>query len=95
MNFKMFKIFKSNLSFIRPFSSSIPLTKHVSELKGSYDVVIIGAGHNGLISAAYLQKAGYTVCVLEKRPVIGGAAVTEEIIPGFKFSCTWSGDQRW
>lgn len=86
MHFKMFKILKSNLSFTRQFSSSIPSTKHVSQLKGSYDVVIIGTGHNGLISAAYLQKAGYTVCVLEKRPVIGGAAVTEEIIPGFKFS---------
>lgn len=43
-------------------------------------------GHNGLISAAYLQKAGYSVCVLERRNVIGGAAVTEEIVPGFKFS---------
>ncbi|XP_029653702.2 pyridine nucleotide-disulfide oxidoreductase domain-containing protein 2-like [Octopus sinensis] len=55
-------------------------------LQLKYDAVIIGAGHNGLITAAYLQKAGLKVCVLEKRHVIGGAAVTEEIIPGFKFS---------
>jgi phytoene dehydrogenase-like protein len=43
-------------------------------------------GHNGLVSAAYLQKAGYSVCVLERRHIVGGGAVTEEIIPGFKFS---------
>ncbi|XP_041370100.1 pyridine nucleotide-disulfide oxidoreductase domain-containing protein 2-like [Gigantopelta aegis] len=56
------------------------------ELKPDYDVVVVGAGHNGLISASYLQKAGLNVCVLERRHVIGGAAVTEEIVPGFKFS---------
>ncbi|KAK7071576.1 Pyridine nucleotide-disulfide oxidoreductase domain-containing protein 2, partial [Halocaridina rubra] len=42
--------------------------------------------HNGLVAAAYLAKGGKKVCVLERRHVIGGAAVTEEIIPGFKFS---------
>ncbi|OWF40195.1 pyridine nucleotide-disulfide oxidoreductase domain-containing protein 2-like [Mizuhopecten yessoensis] len=57
-----------------------------NELKSRYDVVIVGAGHNGLVSAAYLQEAGLSVCVVERRHVIGGAAVTEEIIPGFKFS---------
>lgn len=51
-----------------------------------YDAIIIGAGHNGLVTAAYLAKAGRRVLVLEQRPVIGGAAVTEEIFPGFKFS---------
>lgn len=51
-----------------------------------YDAVIIGAGHNGLVTAAYLAKAGLTTLVLERRPLVGGAAVTEEIIPGFKFS---------
>ncbi|XP_059148751.1 pyridine nucleotide-disulfide oxidoreductase domain-containing protein 2-like [Physella acuta] len=56
------------------------------QLKSQYDAVIIGAGHNGLVSAAYLQKSGLDVCILERRHVIGGAAVTEEIIPGFKFS---------
>jgi len=51
-----------------------------------YDAVIIGGGHNGLISAAYLARAGLKTLVLERRYVLGGAAVTEEIIPGFKFS---------
>lgn len=56
----------------------------------SYDVVIIGAGHNGLTCAAYLLKAGYSVLLLEKRSVPGGAATTEEVMPqeapGFKFN---------
>ncbi|MBE9127819.1 MULTISPECIES: beta-carotene ketolase CrtO [unclassified Coleofasciculus] len=56
----------------------------------SYDVVIIGAGHNGLVCAAYLLKAGYSVLLLEKRSVPGGAATTEESLPdeapGFYFN---------
>ena len=51
-----------------------------------YDVIIIGGGHNGLTAAAYLSKAGKKVLVLERRHVLGGAAVTEEVFPGFKFS---------
>jgi phytoene dehydrogenase-like protein len=51
-----------------------------------YDAVIIGGGHNGLICAAYLAKAGRKVLVLEKRHLLGGAAVTEELYPGFHFS---------
>src|SRR6266516_2430819 len=51
-----------------------------------YDAVVIGAGHNGLVNAAYLAKAGKKVLVLERRHVVGGAAVTEEVFPGFKFS---------
>jgi phytoene dehydrogenase-like protein len=52
----------------------------------NYDVVVIGGGHNGLAAAAYLAKAGKSVLVLERRHVLGGAAVTEEIYPGFKYS---------
>src|ERR1700759_1852131 len=52
----------------------------------SYDVIVIGGGHNGLVNAAYLQKAGKKVLVLERRHILGGAACTEEIVPGFKFS---------
>src|SRR5213593_2211900 len=51
-----------------------------------YDAIVIGGGHNGLTNAAYLAKAGKRVIVLERRHVLGGAAVTEEIFPGFKFS---------
>ncbi|HEY6363978.1 MAG TPA: NAD(P)/FAD-dependent oxidoreductase, partial [Candidatus Binatia bacterium] len=52
----------------------------------SYDAIIIGAGHNGLVTAAYLAKAGKKVLVLERRPLVGGIAATEEVFPGFKFS---------
>jgi phytoene dehydrogenase-like protein len=51
-----------------------------------YDSIIIGGGHNGLTAAAYLARAGRKVLVLERRHVLGGAAVTEEIFPGFRFS---------
>lgn len=52
----------------------------------NFDAVIIGAGHNGLVAAAYLAKAGKKVLVLERRAGVGGIVVTEEILPGFKYS---------
>src|SRR5437879_9294781 len=55
-------------------------------MSGSYDIVIVGAGHNGLVTAAYLARAGRRVLVLERRHVVGGACVTEELWPGFKVS---------
>nr|XP_048308878.1 pyridine nucleotide-disulfide oxidoreductase domain-containing protein 2 isoform X1 [Myodes glareolus] len=72
-------------------SSSCPTWKRTQSeargrLKSEYDAVVIGAGHNGLVAAAYLQRFGVNTAVFERRHVIGGAAVTEEIIPGFKFS---------
>jgi phytoene dehydrogenase-like protein len=51
-----------------------------------YDAIIVGGGHNGLVAAAYLARAGRRVLVLERRPVLGGAAVTEEVFRGFRFS---------
>jgi phytoene dehydrogenase-like protein len=51
-----------------------------------YDVIVIGGGHNGLTTSAYLAKAGRKVLVLERRHILGGAACTEEVFPGFKFS---------
>jgi phytoene dehydrogenase-like protein len=52
----------------------------------SYDLIIVGAGHNGLVAAAYLARAGLRVLVLERRELVGGACVTEELWPGFKVS---------
>src|SRR5947207_1157022 len=55
-------------------------------MANTYDAIVIGGGHNGLTHAAYLARAGKKVLVLERRHVLGGAAVTEEVFPGFKFS---------
>ena len=51
-----------------------------------WDAVIIGGGHNGLVAACYMAKAGLKVAVLERREVVGGASVTEETFPGFRIS---------
>ena len=57
-----------------------------SKSQDKYDVIVIGAGHNGLTCAGYLSRAGYKVKVVERRHVVGGAAVTEEFHPGFRNS---------
>src|SRR2546430_9488491 len=55
-------------------------------MDGAWAAVIVGGGHNGLVSAAYLAKAGLKVLVLERRGIVGGACITEEGFPGVKFS---------
>src|SRR6266849_9307945 len=55
-------------------------------MPNSYDIIIVGAGHNGLVTAAYLARAGRKVLVLERRELVGGACVTEELWPGYKVS---------
>ena len=52
-------------------------------MPNAYDVIVVGGGHNGLVAAGYLARAGASVLVLEQRPTAGGLAVTEELHPGF------------
>jgi phytoene dehydrogenase-like protein len=63
----------------------------VKAQQADYDVIVVGAGHNGLVTAAYLAKAGKRVLVLERRENIGGSAVTEELHPGYRFSTIFDG----
>jgi len=55
-------------------------------VRSAYDAIIVGGGHNGLTCGAYLAKAGLSTLVLERRGIVGGAAVTEEFHPGFRAS---------
>jgi phytoene dehydrogenase-like protein len=70
------------------------MTSAVATVGAPYDAVVIGAGLNGLVAAAYLAKAGQRVLVLERRDVAGGTLVTEEIFPGFRFD-TCRHDTGW
>ncbi len=57
----------------------------MSRRKPDYDVIVIGAGHNALITAAYAAQAGHRVAVFERRHIVGGAVATEELVPGYQF----------
>ena len=57
-------------------------------LRKSYDAIVVGAGHNGLTAAAYLARGGLSTLVLERREIVGGCCVTEEIMPGCRASTT-------
>ncbi len=52
----------------------------------TYDAIVVGGGHNGLINGAYLAKAGLRTLILERHDIVGGAAITEELFPGFQFT---------
>ncbi len=60
--------------------------EHPADLVTAYDAIVVGGGHNGLVNAAYLAKAGLRTLVLEQRDLVGGAAVTEQPVPGFSFT---------
>ncbi len=62
------------------------ISRPQSHARGNYDVIVVGAGHNGLTCACYLARAGLRVLILERRNLVGGAAVTEEFHPGFRNS---------
>ncbi len=57
--------------------------------ENDFDVIVVGGGHNGLVAAGYLAKAGRKVLVLEKRQIVGGAAVTEEFVSLDSISHPW------
>jgi phytoene dehydrogenase-like protein len=70
------------------------MTAPAVKTRAAYDAVVIGAGLNGLVAAAYLAKAGQRVLVLERRDVVGGTVTTEEVFPGFRFD-TCRHDAGW
>ena len=63
-----------------------PERKKAMMSNSEYDAIVVGGGHNGLTHAAYLAKSGLRTLVLEKNDLVGGAAITEEVLPGFSFT---------
>ena len=61
-------------------------TRATSKADRTYDAIVVGGGHNGLTNGAYLAKAGLKTLILERRHLVGGAAITEELRPGFWFT---------
>ncbi len=80
------KLAQQGAATVTPLIALQPVVRLPKSHRYDYDAIIVGGGHNGLVTAAYLAKAGRKVLVLERRTIVGGAAVTEELIPGFKFS---------
>src|SRR5690348_15667542 len=72
--------------FRRPVRSRLLHPRHEPCMPATYDLIVIGGGHNGLVTAAYAARAGLKVLVLERREILGGACTTEELWPGFKVS---------
>src|SRR3982074_346044 len=64
--------------------SELQVSKAITEMKSRYDVVILGAGHNGLVAASYLGRAGLSVLLLEKNDYIGGATTSQKIFPDYE-----------
>ena len=75
-------------SFIELGDRCLTVSQNRQSFKSSYDAIVVGAGHNGLTAAAYLAKAGFSTLVLERRDIVGGCCVTEEIAPGCRVSTT-------
>jgi hypothetical protein len=67
-------------------TSSTRSTRSTSRGDRTYDAIVIGGGHNGLVNGAYLAKSGLRTLILERRHLVGGAAITEELRPGFWFT---------
>ena len=80
------KKFSTKINKTTPFIYNNEFGNINLSLRTKYDAVIVGAGHNGLVCANYLAKAGKSVLILEKRHIVGGCAVTEELFEGHKFS---------